>query len=65
MTPDPTKPNPLLLDREQVATWLNVDVSTIDNLHRFKRLRGCKVGRALRWRPEDVTRFVAELQPDD
>ena len=48
-----------------VDTPVNVDAATIDNLHRFKRLRGCKVGKSLRWKPSDVTRFVTELQPDD
>ena len=52
---------PLLLTREEVAAVLQVPADTVDNLHRVRHLRGCRVGKHLRWRPDDVRSFVAKL----
>lgn len=57
-------PSRLLLDREQVAVWLNVEPNTVDYLHRVKRLRAFQIGKSLRWRPKDVVAFVNGLEKD-
>lgn len=56
-------PQPLLLNCDQVAALLQVTRDTIQNLHRVRQLRGVKVGKHLRWRPEDVRSFVERLAP--
>jgi|GEM_PF-2660526 len=52
---------PLMLDKDDVASLLRVGPATIENLHRTGQLRGRMVGRHLRWRPDDVRRFVEQL----
>ena len=59
--PSEVASRPLLLTREDVAAVLQVPWPTIDNLHRTKRLPGQKVGKHLRWRPQDVHAFVDNL----
>ena len=54
----------LLLDRDQVASILGVDCSTVDNLHRLRRLRAVRVGRQNRWKPQAVRDFVETLEPE-
>ena len=54
-----------LLGRDEVAELLGIEAATVDNLHRGKVLRACRVGRENRWRPCDVERYVKELQPED
>ena len=62
MTPD--MPIPLLLDKAGTAERLGIPESTVDSLHRDRKLRGIMVGKSLFWRPCDLTRFVAELEPE-
>ena len=52
----------LLLDKDQTAAVLNVPPATIENLHRARLLRGCLVGKHLRWRPSDVRKYVDSLE---
>ena len=52
----------LLLDKNQTAAVLNVPPATIENLHRARLLRGCLVGKHLRWRPSDIHRYVDSLE---
>jgi hypothetical protein len=52
------------LTKPETAFLLAVDEGSIDYLHRTKQLRGLKVSGNLRWRPDDVRRFMAELRPD-
>ena len=52
----------LLLDRDQVAELLSVPVSTVTALHESRLLRGVKVTKFVRWRPEDVRAFVESLE---
>lgn len=54
---------PWLLCCDDVAALLQVTRDTIQNLHRVRQLRGVKVGKHLRWRPEDVRSFVEGLAP--
>ena len=55
----------LLLARPEVSLLLGIPEESVDYLHRMKRLRGVAVGKFLRWRPDDVQRFVDELEPKD
>ena len=52
----------LVLDSEETAAVLRVRESTVENLHRTGQLRGVIIGRHLRWRVQDVKRFVDELK---
>ena len=62
---DPPLLSQLLLTSEQVGQLLNVSEDCVLNLHRCGQLRGVKVGRYRRWRPEDVRRFVEGLGVDE
>ncbi len=42
----------------EVADRLRVRKWTVENLYRSGRLAGCKVGKHLRFRPDDVQRFI-------
>ena len=52
---------PLVLTRAQVGTLLQVPEDTVENLHRTGQLPGFKVGKHLRWWPEDVRKFAEAL----
>jgi len=62
---DEREPEPLVLRCEDVARLLQVPEDTVRNLHRTGQLRGVLVGRHLRWKPEDVRRFVIGLGDND
>jgi excisionase family DNA binding protein len=47
-------------DRE-TAWYLGVPSKTVRNLHQCGKLRGIVIGRHLRWRPEDVRKFLEDL----
>ena len=55
------EPPRLAWTAEQTANVLSVTSDVIKNLHRVGQLRGVKIGRSLRWRPEDVRKFVDNL----
>lgn len=55
----------LLLTREEVSQLLEVPADTIANLHRVRLLPGVKVGKHLRWKPEDVRQYVESLAPEN
>ena len=55
----------LLLTREEVSQLLEVPPDTIANLHRVRLLLGVKVGKHLRWKPEDVRQYVDGLGPEN
>ena len=55
---------PLVLSKDEVAKALNVRKATVENLHRTHQLRGIKVGKHLRWKPDDVRRFVEQLHSE-
>ncbi len=55
----------LLLTREEVSQLLEVPPDTIANLHRVRLLPGVKVGKHLRWKPEDVRQYVDGLGPEN
>lgn len=48
------------LTAEQMGLALGVDAETVKRLHRTPphKLRGFTVGKELRWRAEDVQRFI-------
>ncbi len=50
-----------VLTVDQVASLLQVDIGTVKHEHRMRRLRGHRIGRALRWRKSEVDRFVEAL----
>ena len=52
---------PLVLTREQVGKLLQVPEDTVGNLHRTGQLPGFKVGKHLRWWPDDVRKFAEAL----
>ncbi|MCH8968889.1 MAG: helix-turn-helix domain-containing protein [Planctomycetes bacterium] len=52
---------PLVLTRAQVGTLLQVPEDTVENLHRTGQLSGLKIGKHLRWWPEDVRKFAESL----
>ena len=51
----------LLLTKTEAARVLRVSEDTVCNLHRVGALPAIKIGRSLRWSPESVRRYVAEL----
>ena len=55
---------PLLMTRDEVATALQVPADTVTHLHRDGQLCGVRIGKHLRWRPEDVHAFVQGLGDD-
>ncbi|UCE62054.1 MAG: helix-turn-helix domain-containing protein [Phycisphaerales bacterium] len=55
----------LLLTREQVAELLGVPESSVDYMHRVKRLRAVRVGGHNRWKPAALKDFVDQLEPED
>ena len=55
---------PLMMTREEVAAVLQVPADTVTNLHRERKLRGVRIGKHLRWRPNDLRDFVERLQGD-
>ena len=53
---------PLLLwSAEETGEALGITPDAVKNLHRVEVLRGHKVGRVLRWKPDDVRQFVDGL----
>ena len=52
---------PLLYIRDEVSELLKVPPDTVSNLHRTRQLRGVLIGKHLRWRPNDVRDYVANL----
>ena len=55
---------PLLMTKDEVAAALQVPADTVTHLHRDGQLPGVKIGKHLRWRPEDVQAFVQGLGDD-
>ena len=51
----------LFLSAEEAADMLGVTPGTVLHQRRIGRLRGVMVGRYLRFRPDDVRAFAAEL----
>ena len=56
---------PHVLTRAQVAALLQVPEDTIENLHRTGQLSGLKIGKHLRWWPDDVRKFAETLANND
>lgn len=56
----PPRP-PLLMNLDDTACLLAVPPDTVRQLHRVGRLPGVKVGRHLRWAPQQVERFIDGL----
>jgi hypothetical protein len=52
------------LTKSEAAALLSVDEGSIDYLHRTRQLRGIKISGNLRWRPDDVKRYIESLKPD-
>ncbi len=57
--------NELVLGCEEVAKLLKCNRDSILNLHRCHRLRGYRIGKSLKWRSQDVVKFVNELDKND
>ena len=47
-----------LLDKLDVAQWLDVSVGMVDELRRQKKLRAIKVGRKVRFERAEVKRYL-------
>ena len=52
---------PHVLTRAQVAALLQVPEDTVENLHRTGQLSGLKIGKHLRWWPDNVRKFAEAL----
>lgn len=52
-----------LLTAQEVAAMLKVKVTTVRRWYREGKLRGARVGRALRFRRDEVERWLAEKFP--
>ena len=52
----------LMLDAEEVGAVFRVPKDTVANFHRTRQLRGVMIGKHLRWRVQDVKRFVDEMK---
>lgn len=57
---DRTNPVPAALTAEEAAQRLNVNRETIYRLSRSGKLRGCRVGGALRFPLDEIERFEKE-----
>lgn len=60
MSDDPLRP---LLSRREVAAILACSERYVKDLTRSKRLRSVRVGKLVRVRPDDLARFMDELDP--
>ena len=59
--PDPLAGIPQLIDQEQLATALGVDVATITNWRRRRKLPpAVRIGRSVRWLATDVVEWIEE-----
>jgi excisionase family DNA binding protein len=48
-----------LMDRKEIAEVLNVSESTIKKKTASGEIPSVKIGRAVRYRPEDIYRYIA------
>ncbi|MEE9293990.1 MAG: helix-turn-helix domain-containing protein [Phycisphaerae bacterium] len=53
----------VFLTEPEAARVLRIPESTIQNLYRVGKLPGYAVGKHLRFKPEDLRTFAAELEP--
>jgi len=53
-----------LLNKLDVAQWLDVSVGTVDNLRRRKKLRAIKVGSKVRFKRAEVERYLESERED-
>lgn len=64
---DPPRPAPELLTGEEAAVYLRVDDMAdggLETLRRYRdsgRLKGVQIGRTMKYRLEDLRRFVQEM----
>lgn len=66
LSPTPAEPERLLLPVDQVAQMLGLGVRTVWRLTSARRLAApVRIGRAVRWRRQDVLEFVDALRPGD
>lgn len=54
----------LLWSKDETAERLGITPDGVENLHRIGLLVAVKIGRHNRWRPDDVRKFVTDLQPN-
>ena len=56
-----SEPPPLTMTRDEVARELQVTTKTVDNLWRRGELpRPSRIGRGIRWRRADISRWLQE-----
>lgn len=66
LSPTPAEPERLLLSVQEVAATLGLGVRTVWRLASARRLaQPVRIGRAVRWRRQDVLDFVEALRPGD
>jgi excisionase family DNA binding protein len=64
--PSSTDTLPLLLTADQAASYIGISKRTLWRLVSTKQLPEClHVGRAARWRREDLDAAIADWQPGD
>ena len=56
--------NEIVLTRDQVAKVLSIRPESVDHLHRVGALKGIKIGKMLRWRPDDLRRYVRDADAE-
>jgi hypothetical protein len=52
-----------LLGREEVAIKLNISIGTLDNLRKRGKLKGCAIGKCVKFRNSEVLSYIKSLKP--
>jgi predicted DNA-binding transcriptional regulator AlpA len=52
-----------LLGREEVAIKLDISIGTLDNIRKKGKLKGCAIGKSVKFRNSEVLAYIKSLKP--
>ena len=52
-----------LLSREEVADKLAISIGTLDNQRKRGKLKGCAIGKGVKFRNSEVLEYIKSLKP--
>lgn len=52
-----------LLSREEVAIKLDISLGTLDNQRKRGKLKGCAIGKSVKFRNSEVLTYIKSLKP--